>query len=157
HFRQEVAHRFTGADGLPTSAVQLIECAPDGVTRAFISGDCYQFRDGHWEVALRSPSEQNFVFPNSKGDRIEVPVPWRDVRQLLRYGATNFLTTTTNVFAVVDGKLSSLQWPGKFLPINQIALAPDGVLHVASGGGLFRQSARGWDAVEVGDSGGRGW
>src|SRR5438132_735352 len=111
HFRQEIARRFAQADGLPPGAVQLIECAPDGSTRAFASGDWYQFRDGHWESGLRSQSEQGFAFPDSKGERIEVPIPWREVRQLLRYGTTNFLAKGGDVFAVLEGKLTSLQWP----------------------------------------------
>src|SRR5438876_9842888 len=78
HFRQEVARRFSQADGLPAGAVQLIDCAPDNITRVFASGAWYQFRDDHWEVVMRPGTEQQFAFVGPKGERLEVPLPWGD-------------------------------------------------------------------------------
>src|SRR5215471_10862857 len=77
-FRQEIAKNFTQADGLPPGPVQLIDCAPDGIVRAFASGAWYQLQNGHWEIAMKPRSEKEFVFADSKGDRVDVPIPSRD-------------------------------------------------------------------------------
>jgi hypothetical protein len=45
-FRQEIAQFFTAADGAPTGAVQLIECAAGGLARAFADGRWHEFRHG---------------------------------------------------------------------------------------------------------------
>src|SRR5438874_2010876 len=81
-------------------------------------------------LSLRPQSSDEFVFANRQGQSIRVAVPWREVRQLLRYGPTNYLATPGDPFIVVEGKLSSLGWPSR-LRVNQVALAPDGALFVA--------------------------
>src|SRR5207244_2348052 len=112
---------FSQTDGLPAGAVQLIDCTPDGRARAFVSGAWYQLHGGRWEMELRPRAEQEFVFVDSKGDPIEAPIPWGEVRQFVRYGTTNFLVTTSAVFAVINGKMNSLHWPAS-ARLNQIAL-----------------------------------
>src|SRR6185436_5965833 len=41
--------------------------------------------------------------------------------------------------------------------VNQVAVSPSGVLHVASSRGLFQQEQRGWRRIELVDDGGRAW
>ena len=85
-----------------------------------------------------------------------VPAPWRSVRQLICGAGTNYLATADDAFLVVDGKLSSLAWPGRSA-VNQIALAPDGALWLASNAGLFRRAGKDWMRVNVVEPDGRAW
>jgi hypothetical protein len=158
HFLQEIVRRFADSSGLPSGAVQLIESAPDGVIRAFAGGKWYEFREDRWrENATLTPrAEGQFVFADAKGQPVTVAVPWGDVRQLARFGATNFLATPADPFMVVDGKLSSLGWPSRFR-VNQIALSPEGTVLVASSAGLFRQREKSWEPIGVLDNLGRAW
>ncbi len=157
-FRQEIARHFTERDGLPAGAVQLIESAPDGTVRAFADGRWYEFGDGRWQInaALTPRTEQEFSFADAKGQRLEVRLPWRGIRQLLRFGPTQVLASSNEVFAVVDGKLTSRRWPSR-LRVNQIAISAGGVLHVASDSGLFQQKQSRWVPIGIEDSGGRAW
>ena len=157
-FRQEIARHFTERDGLPAGAVQLIESAPDGTVRAFADGRWYEFGDGRWQInaALTPRTEQEFSFADAKGQRLEVRLPWRGIRQLLRFGPTQVLASSNEVFAVVDGKLTSRRWPSR-LRVNQIAISAGGVLHVASDSGLFQQKQSRWVPISIEDSGGRAW
>src|SRR5664279_6517632 len=92
-FRQEVAQHFTERDGAPTGRVQLVECTPSGTNRVVAAGQWYEFQDGRWQVnpVLKPESGAQFIFAESKGRPAGAPVPWREVRQLLRAGATNFV------------------------------------------------------------------
>src|SRR6267378_1748071 len=84
-FRQEVAHVYGESDGLPPERVQLIECAKDGIVRAFAAGRWYSLHEGRWSAdnELVASDERQFGFADASGRRIDVPIPWREVRQLL--------------------------------------------------------------------------
>ena len=149
---------FGESDGLPPQSVQLIECLKDGVVRAFATGRWYALHEGGWsaESALAASDERQFSFADASGRRIDVPIPWREVRQLLRFGATNFVSGV-EPWQVIQDKPILLRWERSMGQVNQIAISPDGQLHVASSGGLFRQSAGGWERIEIVDDGGRAW
>lgn len=156
-FRQEVAHRFREADGLPNGAVQLIDVAPDGVVRAFALGRWHEFREGRWPevAALAARNESEFIFPDASGQPVTVALRWSDVFQLIRFGPTNFIATAGDPYIVERGKLSSMGWPSRYR-VNQIAVAPDGSLALASSAGLFLQRPNGWQPL-VAENGGRSW
>jgi hypothetical protein len=157
-FKQEVARRFTQKDGVAQGAVQLVECAPSGATRAFISGQWYGFNDGHWVgiSELKSASEGEFTFFDGDDQLVRVEVPWREVRQAIHHAEASYLATANNVFRIDAGKLVPLDWP-KGWRINQVALDPIGIVHVASSEGLFRRKPDEWQRVEVHDEVGRDW
>src|SRR5262245_1747420 len=74
-FRQEMARNFSAKDGLPSGAVQWIEVVPEGVVRAFGAGRWFELRDGHWqENGALTPSANEFVFADAKGQPARVPV-----------------------------------------------------------------------------------
>ena len=156
-FRQEIARAFSEADGLPRGRVQLIEVAAGGNARAFAGGRWHEFQDGRWQPieSLAPNGDEQFAFADARGQRAEVRVPWRDVRQVVRFGTTNFISAG-ELFAAVGGKLISLGWDRGML-VNQIAASGDGALYVASRGGLFQQRGHDWQRIEVVDSGGRAW
>jgi hypothetical protein len=160
HFHQETATRFTAGDGLPAGPVQLIDIDPNGTVRAFAVGEWFERRNGRWtkDTSLSSGSAAEFVLPGSK-EATHLPIPWADVRQIVRQGTTTFLATPADPLVVSDGKLSTLLWPSRYR-VNQIALAQDGRLWLASSAGLFRQADQrdqGWEPVRPLDAQGRAW
>jgi hypothetical protein len=157
-FRQEVARAFTDKDGLTSLKIQLIESAPGGVPRAFAGGKWHELRDGRWQVieALSAPGESVFVFADTKGQPLQVPVPWREVRQILRIGKTDYVAASHSLFAASDGKASPIDWPAD-RAVNQVALASGGALLVASSEGLVEQRERAWVPLQVLDRNGRAW
>jgi len=138
--------------------MQLIECAEDGTVRAFGSGRWYVFHDGHWrpDEALAASEESRFAFPDASGKRIEALAHWLEIRQIVRFGVTNFISGVEPLMIVQD-KPISLGWERSMGQVNQIAISPEGRLHVASSGGLFRQRADRWERIEIVDDGGRAW
>src|SRR5271157_3452919 len=90
-FQQEVAQHFTERDGAPMGPVQLIECTAGGTKRAFAAGQWYELRGGGWKLNadLRPRDDRRFVFAGQQGQPLEAAIPWREVRQVLRAGATN--------------------------------------------------------------------
>ncbi len=158
HFRQEVATRFTTADGLPAAEVQLLDLAADGFPRAFTAGRWSELREGRWQdvAALAAPSGSEFVLAGADGQPVTLALPWRDVRQILRRGAAIWIATPADALAVVNGRVTALGWPSRHR-VNQIAVADDGTLFVASSGGLFQQVADGWTPLGITDGLGRAW
>ncbi len=156
-FRQEIAGRIEATEGLQ-EPVQCFDLAPGGVTRALVSGRWLEWRDGRWTEnrALRSPNAEAFVFADENGQPVQVPLPWRDVRQVLRFNTTQFIGTPADPYRVTGRTLSSLGWPSRFR-VHQIAVSPDGRLLVASSNGLFRQREGGWEAVGILDPSDRAW
>jgi len=155
-FRQEVAV-FADGEELARQPVQLIETSGDGVVRAFSAGRWHEFRDGHWRVneSISPRTDGQFAFANSAGQREEAPVPWREVKQLLRFGTTNFISAA-ELLAVNQGRRIDLP-SAQGARVNQIAISPDGILHVASSAGLHRLSGDRWERVEMIDNVGRAW
>jgi hypothetical protein len=158
-FQQEVAQHFTERDGAPTGPVQLVECTPGGTNRVFAAGQWYEFHNGHWNpnAALRPQNDSRFVFAGQQGQPLEAAIPWREVRQVLRAGATNWVVSPHLCLAVREGGDSlALTWPER-LVVRQMALSPRGVLHAASSDGLLAYNGTAWQPVEVRDGGGRAW
>jgi hypothetical protein len=158
-FRQEVALHFTERDGAPTGPVQLVECAAGGAIRVFAAGQWYGFGAGRWNLnaALKQPSEGRFVFAGPLGQPLEASIPWREVRQILRGGTTNWVVSAHRCLVVREGaETASLTWPGN-LEIRQIALSPQGILHAASSDGLLAFNGSAWRPVEIRDGLGRAW
>ncbi len=158
-FRQEIARHFTRTQNAPTGPVQLVECPPDGACRILVAGEWQEFRDDRWQSvpALKQRDAGRLVFAVSSGAPIEAPMPWREVRQILRAGKTNWLLTAQVCLATVEGGRSSRINLPEGAAARQIALSPDGIPHVASSRGLLRRTADGWQPLEIVDSVGRVW
>jgi hypothetical protein len=157
-FRQEVARQFGAAQGLPAGEVQLLDFGPGGTPRAFAGGRWSELRDGQWRElpALTPKSTDEFVFADAAGRAVTVALPAAKVKQLVRAGEVTWLVTDEDPFEVRAGKLSSVGWPSRHR-VNQVAVAPDSTLWVASSGGLFRRVDNGWSPQGVTDGLGRGW
>ncbi len=158
-FQQEVAEHFTASDGAPMGPVQLIECVPGGVPAAFASGQWYDFRRGRWNLnpAVKPKNDSRFAFEGKHGQLLEAPIPWREVRQILRAGATNWVISSHVCLGVrEDGQSISLVFPEHAM-IQQAALSPGGILHAAASDGLFSWNGKNWQPVEVRDGLGRAW
>src|SRR5215831_10134511 len=84
-FRQEIATRWGEREGLPTQPVQLLDIAPGGEVRAFSAGRWYELHETRWttNTQLTASSESTFVFADAAGQRLEVAVPWHQVRQFV--------------------------------------------------------------------------
>src|SRR5439155_12367946 len=78
------------------------------------------------------------------------------IEQILHFGTTNFMLSAGEPKLVTAGKLVSLGWPSGSRA-NQISISREGILHVASSSGLFRQTQRGWERIEISDGLGREW
>jgi hypothetical protein len=158
-FQQEVARHFTDGEGAPTGPVQLVECLPSGTNRVFSAGQWYEFRNGRWNLnpTLRRREESRFVFAGQKGQPLEATIPWREVCQILRAGATNWVVSPHLCVAVREGgDIVSLAWPER-QRVRQMALSPRGILHAASSDGLLAFDGSAWQPVEVRDGLGRAW
>jgi hypothetical protein len=158
HFRQEIARYSSLQGGLPGGSIQFIDIAPDDRVRAFTGGRWFELHDQHWQedASLAPQDESEFVFADDEGKPTRVALPWPEVKQLIRDGATNFLATPGDPYTVVNGRLASLGWPSRFR-VNQIAVSQEGPLYLASNAGLFRQAARGWESLDIPDGRGRTW
>ncbi len=157
-FRQEIAQRFTVADGLPANDVQLVDPAADGTPRAFAGGKWSELREGKWRElpALAPKSEREFVVADATGAPITVELPWAGVRQVVCAGADTWLVTAADPFLVHEGRMTSQGWPSKWR-VNQLAVGPGGEVFLASSGGLFRRVAAGWKSQDIFDGLGRAW
>ena len=149
-FRQEIAVRFSDTNGLPAGPIQLIDLdAPTGTPRAFAGGQWFEFRAGRWgaNTALAAKDAATFVFAGPAGRPMTVPIPWREVRQIVRAGLTNIVASASQAFAVLaDGRAAPLSWPpGERL--NELAVSPEGVVHAASSGGLYLLGRNGRERV----------
>ncbi|HEY3855045.1 MAG TPA: hypothetical protein VGO67_11670 [Verrucomicrobiae bacterium] len=158
-FRQEIARQFTEKDGAPKAPVALVDCSRDGVVRVFTGENWYDFENDVWHenVALKSKNENSFCFADNKGNPVEVAAPWHEVRQILRAGRRNFIAAGNVCIDVNDGKeLAQLRLPENLI-IRQMAISPDGLLHVASSAGLWVLQGTEWRAIHIEDDGGRAW
>jgi len=157
-FRQEIPSRFSEKDGLPAGAIQLIECSKSGQPWAYSAGNWHKFLQGRWQLepAYSATNSARFVFPGETGTLI-APLPWREVRQILRGGAKSWVFTARAVVSInADGKAGSIDWPTD-LSIHQAALSREGILYVASSGGLRRLNENRWESAAVPDGLGRVW
>src|SRR5690242_3864494 len=79
-FRQETARQFSGKGSLPAGAVQLIDFARNGLPRAFLKGQWYEYQRDHWQLIPELTSKQGeFVFADQEDRPVAVSVPWQDV------------------------------------------------------------------------------
>ena len=158
-FQQEVARRFTGAEGAPTGPVQLIERTPGGTPRVFAGGKWLEFHQDRWRVlpGLAPGSDDTFAFPDRAGQRLEAAIPWREVSQVLRAGTTNWVAGAHACIQVGEaGDAVSLKWPAE-RRLHQLGLSPGGILHAASSRGLLRFGGGRWEPLEILDGSGRAW
>jgi hypothetical protein len=158
-FQQEVALHFTERDGVPKGAVQLVECAPDGAVRIFVAGQWYELHDGRWvlNASLECREASQFVFAGQQGEPLKANTPWREVRQILRAGTTNWVVSPDHCVAAPErGDTVSVPCPDR-MEIRQIAVSPQGVLYAACGKGLLELNGNAWEPVEVRDGLGRAW
>lgn len=154
-FRQEVPQKF-----LRDQPVQLLDCcSAGGAKRALAAGEWLELQAGIWvtnkSLAQRQP--ERFVFAAAGGKPMEAALPWREIKQLVRAGQTNWLLTSQRCLAVGEnGAIAPVALPSG-ATANQLALSPRGILHLASSAGLFEGSAAGWQRLEILDDGGRAW
>jgi hypothetical protein len=155
-FRQEVAV-FAEEIDLARRTVQLIECRQDNGVRALIAGRWYEFRDGRWGVdsSLSPRNDSEFVFADATGKRMEASFPWREVKQLLHFRDTTFISAAELVVAS-EGKLTPIE-RDQLGSIHQLAISGEGVLHAASKNGLYRRNGKHWERVDILDNTGRAW
>ena len=144
--------------GLPPGSFQLLECDEAGMVSAFKGGQWYDFHQAQWDVRpeLTAADANEFVFADSAKRQVRVKTPWSGVRQVLRKGEINFVATETSIVVVEGGKQTQWEAP-EGGTINQSALDPEGVMHVASEAGLYRRGKDRWQRIEVSDEGGRDW
>ena len=145
-FRQEIAQHYTEKEGAPMGAVQLLDCPAGGPTRTFAAGQWYEFRDRSWHVndTLKPRSDDSFTFADNKGQTVQVPLPWREVRQLLRAGTDSYVVGANSCFICPMGREPvSPRWPGP-MTIRQLAVSSDGVLYAASSDGLWGDIYKQW-------------
>lgn len=158
-FQQEVALHFTERDGAPMGPVQLVEYVAGGVVRAFAAGQWHEFRMGRWNIkeALKQTNDGQFVFAGQRGQPLEADIPWREVRQILRAGTTNWVMSSNHCLIVIEGNGSAVLALPKGLLLRQMALSPGGVLHAASSDGVLALNGDSWQPVEIRDGLGRAW
>lgn len=157
-FRQEIATQFSRSNGLSSTDMRLVETGADGTPRAFADGRWFEFRERRWQElpGLAARSDDQFALAGVKDQPIVVPLPWREVQQVLREKTNLWIATSKDPYAVAGGELKSLGWPSRYR-VHQIAAAPDGTLWVASSGGLFQQRTNGWSPQGITDGLGRAW
>ena len=156
-FQQEIAHHRELTNGLPVGPVQLLELEPNGNPSVFVNGTWFTRRQERWEpLSTNDWKSDRFTVPEGVGVKI-VDLPARSVIQLLRFGSTNYVVTDRDLYAVVQGSVQSLQWPSRY-EVYQLAVAPDGILYLASAAGLHRRTlTSAWEPVRVADGLGRVW
>src|SRR5262245_15568192 len=120
HFRQELAHSFSG--DLPAAKIQLVETTSNNLVRAFADGKWYELKSGRFQVVAESPNDNAFVLLDGVGRRVQVPVPWREVRQILRAGSNAYIASVHALLAVSDQQPLPIDWPAD-RNINQIAIS----------------------------------
>ena len=158
-FRQETARHFALSVVPEATPVQLIECPPGGPPRAFAGGQWYEFQADRWvsNASLRTSAEDRFTFPSREGQRLEAPLPWGEVRQILRAGPTNWVAGARACCIVPEnGPVSTLTLP-EGVWLRQVAVSPKGVLHAATSRGLLTPEGTNWQPVRIEDEGGRAW
>lgn len=155
-YPQEIAHRIDVPGA--TSRVALVEVLPGKVVRFFSEGRWYRVeKEACVELeALRCPQPDEFVFADSEDRPIRVKVPWNSVRQLIRAGVTNWISTKNAIFRGVEGGIVPIEW-FRDREIRQVALDPNGRLWVASAGGLAEGDGTRWEFVRIPDGRGREW
>ncbi|HLH52056.1 MAG TPA: hypothetical protein VKY92_00350 [Verrucomicrobiae bacterium] len=158
HFQQEVASHYGANEGLPAGSIQLVTCPQGQTPFVFASGKWFHFVGGRWalQTQIANPNDQVFLFPGETAVQQRIPVPWREVIQVLYGKKSVFVATHSSVTRLADGKSSRLAW----LPerrVNQVAIDGTGLLWIASSAGLFRQIGEAWEKVDAIDTGGRNW
>ena len=154
-FNQEVARHRDLTNGLPAGPVQLIEIGPDGSPQVFVSNRWWRFTRDRWEWMFGVPESgaDAFQFPDGNGAGVKVPVPGKDVRQLLRRGEIQYVVTSNEVVRVDASGSTPTGWasaPGTSQP-QQLAVSPEGELWLASTSGLFHRTKSGWEPFQAPD------
>jgi hypothetical protein len=161
-FHQEVARAFGPADGLPQD-VQLLDAADDGSVRVFAEGRWYGQARQEGDVWQALPgwgtrSGDEFVLANAAGEPVRLQLPWQAVRQVLRFRDRAWITTRERVYEVEGTELRAVQLPGATAQaVHAGTVSPEGVLHLATQDGLWRQDGERWTALRVMDQQGRAW
>lgn len=157
-FVQEVAVRWPAEAQGPQGGVQLIDWTASGGLQAMVDGQWYRRGPNGWQITAEAGNRTDsaFAFLGSEGRRVELPVPWRSVVQLLRRGGQTWVVTSQGIWpgsgAVAEKVLSFDQGI-----IRQAALSSSGVWQVASTTGVYRRTATGWESVAIRDGLGRAW
>ena len=158
-FQQETASHFSQADGAPLGPVQLLDSARPELLRAFVGGKWFECRENRWAPSPQFDPANDTLFTcaNSQGQNLEVPLPWREVRQIVRAGASTWVAGSHSCLSISDsGDRTSFPYP-EGCAGSQLALSPAGVPHLAGSSGLFELSDSQWRPVLAHDSSQRLW
>lgn len=159
-FRQEMARSYGPTEGLP-QAVQLLDVDAQGTVRVFAGGSWYvQPKEGQdaWRLlsGWNAPSTESFVLGDAVGQKVQVELPWREVRQIVRGADRVWIVAADRLYTLIDNAARLVPVPSR-PPLHQVAVSPHGEVVLASGDGLWRQEGESWGAVEIADDEGRNW
>jgi len=157
-FTQEIAHHHTRTNPLPAGGIQLVEVTPEGAPRILAGGRWWNFTGEQWAPLPGFPESGpgEFHFPDAAGRPVRVPLSGAEVKQIVRFGSTNYLVTAQDPYRQTAAGFTSLNWPSRFA-VNQLAVAPTGEPWLASAAGLHRLTERGWEPIRAADGNGRVW
>lgn len=156
-FIQEIPQHASSIHRL-TGTIQLVEVLSDGTVQVYSGGMWWRREKERWDKLASIPvgTEERFHFPDLAGRALQIPVPAREVRQLFRFGTTNYLITARQLITVSPAGLRSIEIPESG-QARQLAVSPQGELWLASTVGLHRWTGVAWEASRVTDSVGRVW
>lgn len=157
-FQQEIARHREIQQNLPAGQIQCMELGTKTPPRLLINGRWLEWRDHSWELndPLNANIETSFSFLDSSGHWVVVPLPARSIRQIVRLGSTNYLSTGTDLYLAYSNRLQSLGWPSP-APIHQFTVSPEGEVFTASSLGVHHFGPRGWNPIRILDTVGRQW
>ena len=158
-FQQEIAGRYTVADGLPGNDIQLIDLDPNRPPRVYAAGKWAELRENQWQLLpeFNSPTAEQFTLADQHGSPVTVAVPGREVLQVLRQEENLIVVSAGALYRVVDGQVSGPERAAHF-PIQQAAFAGDGSLLLATVDGLYEyQTNRTGHKLTAPDQHSRDW
>jgi len=157
-FKQEIAKSYTSAHGLPQKPVQFVHVGSAGRVLAFCDGRWLALGGETWQEVkeLTPQTESEFVFPGANGAPVKVPLPWRNVRQLVCKQNVAWVATETNLVRVDGRQITTVPLPRNFF-LRGFAVGDDGRLLAGGTSGLYEFVHDAWFRVAVPDKQGRRW
>ena len=138
-FPQEIAQKYTDAEGLPALDVKWVAIDASGTVRAMTSAGLARFAEGRWEVEEAAQAEKAMDKPEK-------------VRQVAQMPGKPLAVARADGLFLKDGKEPAKQveikdGQGRLWAVEDVrgvAYDSDGYLWVASLAGVARQTAEGW-------------
>ena len=163
-FPQEVATKYTVADGLPSNNVYAMRVGLDGGIYASTDKGLARFHGEAWELVPHSDTQHfapRYVSPSSVApekalDFLPIPMPPEAVNDLMVRADHILIATDQGLIqhSSTAGSAKLIEGPA----VNQLAVGPDGRIAAAVSTGLFLENEAGAFApVTVADGEGRSW